>query len=124
MAAAGSKYVMVVEDDADMREAFGELLASDGHRAQLAPSGEEALAALEFEAPDLILLDMVMPEMNGEEFLQRLRANPKWADIPVVVTTAAPLRKPPAKTAALLPKPFEAGQLSEIISRYGRPAVK
>jgi CheY-like chemotaxis protein len=114
------KTVLVIEDDADMREAFADVLSLDGHRTRLASGGEEGLRILEQEPIHLILLDMVMPKMSGEEFLELLRADPRWTDVPVVATTALPVREPPEDAVALLPKPFDSDALSDVVTRYTR----
>lgn len=123
--APNGKIVLVVEDDPDMREVVAELLTLDGYRVQVAATAQEGLDAVKGQPPDLILLDMVMPGMNGEQFLKHLRANPSWQEIPVVATTALSMRKLPTSAVALLPKPFERHALSELVSTHvranGRP---
>lgn len=79
--------VLVVEDDEGVRTSLVELLESAGYRAAGARNGRDALACLEEVRPDLILLDMVMPVMDGFEFLARLRRDPRWAGIPLIITS-------------------------------------
>ena len=88
--------VLVVDDDLAMREILACSLTGAGYRVTLATHGLEGLAALEATdaerpAPQLIVLDLLMPELDGFEFLQRLKENPRWAQIPVVVATAKEL---------------------------------
>jgi signal transduction histidine kinase/CheY-like chemotaxis protein len=84
--------VLVVEDDAPTREALCRQLSSIGHRAHEAINGRGGLDWLAgHPAPDLILLDLLMPEMDGFEFLRELRKQPAFADIPVIVVTAKDL---------------------------------
>jgi len=83
--------VLVVDDDADTRAALARTLASEGCRVAEAADGRAALEALEPATPDLILLDLVMPGMDGFEFLDALRAEPRFAGVPVIVVTAADL---------------------------------
>lgn len=85
--APAPKTVLVVDDDADLRDAFAETLRDAGYQVQLASDGKEALAALE-PAPDLILLDLFMPEMDGWAFMAERRKHGAAAAIPVVVITA------------------------------------
>ncbi len=80
--------VLVVEDDADLRELTRRMLLGAGHIVREAGNGKEALAALERGRPDLILLDLMMPEMDGFTFIDELRAQPAYADLPVIVVTA------------------------------------
>lgn len=88
-----SHRVLVVDDDPDIREAMIEVLEENGHAATGAANGNEALAHLR-AAPDqpcLILLDLMMPVMDGFEFLERVRANPATSHVPIVVLTAKDL---------------------------------
>lgn len=80
--------VMVVDDMPVIRETVAKLLKHEGFDAVCASNGREALDALRKSPPDLVLLDMMMPEMNGMEFLEKLRADPKFGNIPVIVMTA------------------------------------
>ncbi|MBL8920386.1 MAG: response regulator [Myxococcaceae bacterium] len=77
--------VLVVDDDSVMRRAHEKLLAAEGHEVQTAEDGEAALALLEREWVDLVLLDMLMPKLNGLEVLTRLRADPRTVDLPVLM---------------------------------------
>ncbi len=81
--------VLVIDDDEGIRQAISEVLADAGHPAAAVSNGREALAWLaRNERPCLILLDLMMPEMDGRQFRARQRADPRHADIPVVVITA------------------------------------
>lgn len=82
--------VLIVEDDSHVREALSDALAQEGYQAATAANGREALEWLHaHEPPDAIVLDLMMPVMNGWEFLIEKRRDPKLASIPVVVVTAA-----------------------------------
>ncbi|MEX2229836.1 MAG: response regulator [Dehalococcoidia bacterium] len=112
--------VLAVEDDADLRDFYGTILREEGHQVRLARNGLEALHHLDW-APDLILLDMMMPVMDGYEFLRRLRASPKGAHVPVLVLSAA---LPPGRATlhgaqAVLRKPFDFDRLLRTIEMYG-----
>jgi DNA-binding NtrC family response regulator len=78
--------ILIVDDDRALREGLAETVADLGHRPLSAASGREALARLEREAVDAVLLDLHMPEMDGIEVLRRLGENPKRP--PVVILTA------------------------------------
>ena len=80
--------VLVIDDDADARERMATLLTREGWRVTLAEHGRAGLDAVTARMPSLILLDLMMPEMDGFAFLRALRAKREWRDIPVVVLTA------------------------------------
>ena len=81
--------ILVVDDDPQVQEMTKLMLARTGMPIEAVENGARALEWLEKNPlPSMILLDMMMPEMDGFEFLERMRANPNWADIPVVVVTA------------------------------------
>jgi PAS domain S-box-containing protein len=80
--------VLVIDDDADARERMATLLTREGWRVASAEHGRAGLDAVAARMPSLILLDLMMPEMDGFAFLRALRARREWRDIPVVVLTA------------------------------------
>jgi len=82
---------VVIEDDPASREVLRRTLEQDGWRVCEARNGREGLELLKGGTPDVILLDLMMPEMDGFEFVETLRANELWAQIPVVVVTAREL---------------------------------
>jgi len=84
----GSQIVLVVEDDDDTREMMVRTLANDGWTVREAENGRVALDRVREGVPELILLDLMMPEMDGFEFISHLRQNEAWQTIPVVVLTA------------------------------------
>jgi CheY-like chemotaxis protein/anti-sigma regulatory factor (Ser/Thr protein kinase) len=83
--------VMIVEDETVTRELMAETVKNQGWRVFKAENGKVALEHLDNKKPTLILLDLSMPIMDGFEFLTRLRANDKWASIPVIILTATHL---------------------------------
>ncbi|WP_457103882.1 response regulator [Methylobacterium sp. P5_C11] len=85
---AGDGSILVVEDEADVRGHLCAYLAREGFPVREAENGLHALAFVEAERPCLILLDLMMPEMDGFAFLRALRAREEWRDVPVVVLTA------------------------------------
>ena len=82
---------LVVEDDQATREMLRRLLIGDGWKTETAENGRVALELLKDRTPDLILLDLIMPEMDGFEFLAAIRDMPEYRNVPVVVVTAADL---------------------------------
>ncbi|MBW2254947.1 MAG: response regulator [Deltaproteobacteria bacterium] len=83
--------VLVVEDEGDIRELMVRMLTKEGWAVSEAANGREALERVEENLPELILLDLLMPDMDGFEFLAELRMRPVWRRIPVVVVTAMDL---------------------------------
>jgi CheY-like chemotaxis protein len=81
--------VLVVEDHADLREMLAVLLESEGFDVQTARNGAEALERLGQTRPSVILLDLMMPVMTGDEFRERQLADPRYRDVPVICMTAA-----------------------------------
>ena len=84
----GTQGVLVVEDDDDTREMMVRTLGNDGWTVRAAANGRLALDRVRETVPELILLDLMMPEMDGFEFIAHLRENEAWRSIPVVVLTA------------------------------------
>jgi PAS domain S-box-containing protein len=84
----GKSKVLVVDDDADAREIVKEFLKDEDTEIQMAVDGQDALAKLDAFAPDMVILDLMMPVMDGMTFLDTIRRNPKFVSLPVVVATA------------------------------------
>src|SRR3954452_20068096 len=82
------RTVLVVDDVPDAREVVARLLKLSGLQAVTAEDGHEALAAVQAQTPDLILLDLTMPRMDGVSVLKALREDPRWKDLPVILFTA------------------------------------
>ena len=87
----GACDVLIVEDDPPTRELLSRLLESEGWQVATAENGRVALDALERRIPSLILLDLMMPVMDGCQFATELRRQPRWREIPVIVLTAKDL---------------------------------
>ena len=83
-----SVTVLVVDDNQDNVEIIRSILLRQGFDVRVAGDGESALHAVHEKAPDLILLDIMMPGINGLEVLDRLKANPRTASLPVILVTA------------------------------------
>ncbi len=80
--------VLIVEDEESTRDMLRRLLVRDGWGVEEAANGQAALELILRKRPDLILLDLLMPEMDGFEFVEALRQTPEWRSIPIVVVTA------------------------------------
>ncbi|MFA7244510.1 MAG: response regulator [Patescibacteria group bacterium] len=83
-----SKTIMVVDDDLTLREMYEERLKAEGFVVTGAADGEEAYKKAQEEHPSLIILDIMMPKLNGIDTLKKLRADDKTQDIPVIILTA------------------------------------
>src|SRR5919206_4825152 len=113
--------VMVVEDDFAIRETLRELLEDEGYRVVWAANGREALQRLKERAPRLILLDLMMPVMDGWEFRTAQQRDPELARIPVVIISADHALEHKVSALAVdgwLAKPFELATLLETVNRY------
>lgn len=80
--------VLVIDDEPMVRETLGHVLTDEGYVVDLAVDGETALERVYAARPDAILLDLMMPGMNGRQFLQALRDQPAFASVPVLIMTA------------------------------------
>jgi CheY-like chemotaxis protein len=113
--------ILVVDDDPDILEALSEILEAEGFEIRRARNGKEALERLEPDPPQLILLDLMMPVMDGWEFAQRMRQKPAAiSSIPLIVLSAD--RNVGSKALDIgavghLAKPFELNDLLEMVRR-------
>jgi len=115
--------VLIVDDDADNREVLGEVLSDAGYSVVFARDGAEALALLRGLRPDVILLDLNMPIMDGLEFRAAQRRDPALARIPTVVMTALDhFRQWIGELAPteMVAKPLKLAQLLSIVRRYAQ----
>jgi CheY-like chemotaxis protein len=88
----GSSYqIMVVEDDIDTREMLQRTLEKEGWQVVTAENGRVALDTMTASQPHLILLDLMMPEMDGFQFVTEIQQHEKWQKIPIIVVTAKDL---------------------------------
>ena len=80
--------VLVVEDDPGVRDMLELTLATEGFATEVAVDGEEAIGRLDRDPVDLVILDIMMPGIDGFAVLKELRARARWAGVPVIVATA------------------------------------
>lgn len=85
---AGTPNILIVDDNPHNLEALAAILKGDGYKVRAALSGELALRAAQSQAPELVLLDVRMPGMDGYETCRRLKADPQLQDIPVIFISA------------------------------------
>ncbi len=83
-----SKRVLVVDDEANIVISLEYLMKREGFEVAIAADGEAALAALAQSTPDLVLLDVMLPKVNGFDICQKIRANPTWRGIKILMLTA------------------------------------
>ncbi|HTL47316.1 MAG TPA: response regulator [Verrucomicrobiae bacterium] len=110
MSTNGQRKIMIVEDDEDLHVLYGLYLQGQDYEILRAYNGQEAFDILEKEKPRLIILDMIMPVMDGEEFFVKLRTEKKIADIPVIIASVNDKISPKllnlGNIHAILKKPF------------------
>jgi CheY-like chemotaxis protein len=97
--------ILVVDDESDQRFLLRTIFERAGHEVSDAGDGAAALRAVRESAPDLVVTDMMMPVMDGVEFIRRLRGDPATAHIPVLAATGNPELAGAADAVA--PKPYE-----------------
>jgi two-component system cell cycle response regulator DivK len=118
-----TKRILVVEDQEDNRRIVRDLLAANDYLMTEAENGEEALAAVQKERPDLILMDIQLPVMDGYEATRRLKADPASSSIPIIAVTSYALGGDEEKARAagcndFVPKPYSPRQLLAKIRQY------
>lgn len=112
-----NRTVLIVEDDADIAASMQRCLEEEGYGVATAGNGQDALRELTRTRPCLILLDLLMPVMNGFEFLEHLRGQPEHANIPVLVVSAASTVEPPPGLP-LLRKPFTLSAFMSAVQQH------
>ena len=111
--------ILIVDDDPEIQHLLAAVLRRRGYELVFARDGGEAQRAVRAFVPDLILLDLMMPKVDGFAFLRHLQAAPDIPGVPVIVLSAH-LQNDPAQVLALgattlLPKPFDIDQLTDLI---------
>jgi CheY-like chemotaxis protein len=116
-----SRVLLVVDDDLDFRTSVASVLREEGYEVREAVDGASAMNAVAFERPDVILLDLMMPNGNGWSVLEALRTDGDRWDIPVVVVSAY-ASSIPTGARSLLQKPIRREDLLATVSAYLAPA--
>lgn len=109
-------YILLAEDDDLLVRLYHGKFKNDGYEVRAATNGEEALAEVMKEKPDLVLLDIMMPKVNGIEVLRRLKANLETQDIPVIALTNL-------SSAADTEKVLELGAVAYMVKADNLPSV-
>ena len=121
-------HVLVVDDDDVIRNAIADALEFEGYVVGRARDGEEALSQVRAGPPRVIVLDLMMPVMDGWTFVERCRAESLCADIPIVVVSAshnlrsAASRLTPKGVSAIIAKPFSLDVLIGAVDRLLQPS--
>lgn len=122
------KKILLIDDDPDFVEAVRVIIASGGYDVRVAYDGAEGLEAVAQEKPDLIILDVMMPVMNGHEACSRLKADPETAKIPIILLTAVADRVTTStythrdmlesEAEDYMPKPVEPAELLSLVQQW------
>ncbi len=109
--------VLVVDDERDIRQAMAEVLADEGYQVEDAEDGASALAKLRAFHPSVVLLDLMMPGMNGWEFREAQKTDPELSKIPVIVVSAL-TPNGGVEAEEYLQKPFDLEDLLSAVRRH------
>jgi CheY-like chemotaxis protein len=117
---AAVPVVLLVEDHEASADGYAQLLTGAGYRVARARNGYEALSEVSREPPSIILLDLKLPKLDGWDLLQRIKADPSVASVPIIVVTgdSLPTHHEMAKSrgaVAVLSKPIEPSELLKIV---------
>ena len=118
-APAGGAKVLVADDDAALVNTLSWILREHGYQVVAVPNGERLLERIQEEQPDLVLLDIMMPNVDGLQLLQRIRSEPRWRDLPVLMISSMPPEEGTVKSLEIgasdfVPKPF---RMKELLAR-------
>jgi DNA-binding response OmpR family regulator len=123
-----SKRILCIEDEAEMIDLMRLILSRKGYDVSGAAGGQEGLEKVRAEMPDLVLLDLMMPDMGGWEVYQQMKADEKMKDIPVIIVTAKAqsidkvLGLYIAKVDDYIAKPFSPSELVDSVEHVFRKA--
>jgi CheY-like chemotaxis protein len=117
------KTILVVDDEFDIVDVLADLLTAEGYRVLTASNGREGLARLHESHADLVLLDRMMPVVDGAEMMRLMHEDEALRSIPVVMMSAAEGRRLSRELgcADFLKKPFDLGTLLETVARLAGP---
>lgn len=115
--------IVVADDDPDILNIVSMTLESMGHEVHRASNGREAMQLVRATRPDLVLMDLMMPGVNGYEATSALKADPETASIPILALTAKAMRGDEEKgrqagVDAYITKPFRISQVIDVVERF------
>ena len=113
--------VLIVDDEEGIRESLRDIFEDEGYQVQVASDGVEAMQLLSDELPCVVILDIIMPRMDGVEVWNAMKADSKLAAIPIVVTTSDPNRAP--QGALTMRKPIDLTRLISTVEGFCGPAL-
>jgi DNA-binding response OmpR family regulator len=114
------RHILVVDDEPAIREVVSDILALADYGVKTACNGAEALEYIHRDPPAAVLLDLMMPVMDGWEFLRRFRTDALWSAVPVAIMSAArdaSIAASELGAQAFLPKPFELDAVLTVVDR-------
>jgi two-component system, cell cycle response regulator DivK len=119
----GTKKILIVEDNADLRDLLTIVIRRLGHEVAVAITGEEAVERASAIKPDLILMDIRLPNLNGVEATKQIKADPSTKDIPVVILSAFSMSSHgrhaiEAGAVEVLQKPVSATDIEQVLIKY------
>ena len=120
------KTILIVDDEFGIVDALRDLLQEEGFRVVIAFDGQQGMQRVLEEAPDLVLLDMMLPLLDGREMLRQMRAHPATGHTPVVMMSAArrsAVFEEPDAHCEFLRKPFDLNQLLSVVTRMIGPGL-
>jgi len=118
------KSILVIEDNALLANLIAEVLQDEGYDVEVAEDGCDGLQKLPETKPDLVITDLMMPRLSGEEFCNTIQSDPRFSSIPVLLMTAREEHalKVRCKYDAFLAKPFDLYHLLGLVGQLTRPA--
>lgn len=118
------RFAMIIEDNEDLAIIFAEALQAAGFETGIIQDGETAVKQLETSIPRIIILDLHLPHVSGEEILKGIRSDPRFDDTRVIIATADPRMADMLKDDAdlVLLKPISFGQLRDLAARLAPEA--
>jgi DNA-binding response OmpR family regulator len=117
------KNILIVEDEESLLKLVSIVLTSNGYEVEGAMNGQSALESVANFKPNLVLLDIMLPEIDGFEVCQRIKDNPATKDIPVIMLTAKKSREDMARGEQVgadwyITKPFKSGMIIETVQKF------
>ena len=112
------KRILLIEDDFDLAQLYRGVLRMAGFDAQHAADGWSALRAIDDERPDLVVVDMHLPGLRGDELLTELSTRPETRQIPAIVVTGSDIDLAVAQAKQILRKPCPTDRLLSVVERY------